>query len=332
MIFYPTVIAQYAASVFIGLMVLYAAVLGLRIIVKWNITSGSELQLNLERRTYLISTILNYVFAFELITFFLYIYTADQLHSLFVGAMCAAGTLRVNEFGYPTLILKMVNFILAGLWLIINYVDNRGYDYPLIRPKYLLLLFIAPLVLAEAFIQTRFFLLLRPNIITSCCGSLFSTDSAGVTGSIVGLPPIPMEIIFYASAGILLAAGIFFLRVRKGSWIFGSLSAAHLIIALLAILSFISPYFYELPTHHCPFCILQGEYGYIGYPLYGSLFGGAVTGIGTGILTPFRRIKSLSGIVPMVQIRLTVVSLILVFIFAAIVTIRLLTTDFILVS
>jgi len=42
----------------------------------------------------------------------------------------------------------------------------------------------------------------------------------------------------------------------------------------MAILSFISVYFYELPTHHCPFCILQKEYGYVGYPLYLTLFGG----------------------------------------------------------
>ena len=64
----------------------------------------------------------------------------------------------------------------------------------------------------------------------------------------------------------------------------------------MAILSFISPYFYELPTHHCPFCILQSEYGYIGYLLYGALFGSAVTGMGVGVLMPFRNIASLSEI------------------------------------
>ena len=101
-------------------------------------------------------------------------------------------------------------------------------------------LFITPLVLAEIYTQTRYFLLLRPNVITSCCGSLFSRDSAGITGSIVGLPPIPMEIVFYTSAALLLAVGLFFLRLGKGGWLFGALSATHLIISLLAMLSFIS--------------------------------------------------------------------------------------------
>jgi len=28
--------------------------------------------------------------------------------------MCAAGTLQVNEYGYPALLFKMANFLLAG--------------------------------------------------------------------------------------------------------------------------------------------------------------------------------------------------------------------------
>ncbi len=83
--------------------------------------------------------------AFELLSLFLFIYTADTLSSLFVGAMCAAGSLNVNGFGYPAVILKIVNFLLAGLWLIINYTDNKAHDYPLIKIKYGLLLFITPI-------------------------------------------------------------------------------------------------------------------------------------------------------------------------------------------
>lgn len=58
--------------------------------------------------------------------------------------MCAAGTLYVNSYGYPVLILKVINFLFAGLWLIVNYTDNRGYDYPLIKIKYLFLLILTP--------------------------------------------------------------------------------------------------------------------------------------------------------------------------------------------
>ena len=87
----------------------------------------------------------------------------------------------MNGFGYPALILKMINFLLAGLWLILNYADNRGYDYPLIKTKYLLLLNLAPLILIEMVLQANYFLRLKPNIITSCCGSLFSVGEQGLT-------------------------------------------------------------------------------------------------------------------------------------------------------
>lgn len=134
---------------------------------KWEIKSGSELQLNLERRTHLISTILAYVFGFQLVSLFLFVYTVDILHPLFVGAMCASGTLTVNSYGYPTLILKVFNFIAAGLWLVLNYTDHRAYDYPLIKSKYKFLIVITPLVVAESFLQTKYFLGLKPDIMTN---------------------------------------------------------------------------------------------------------------------------------------------------------------------
>ena len=151
MIFHPAIIALFMSSLLMGLMIIYAACYGIRILRNWDITSGSDLQLVLERRTYLISIILTYVFAFELLSLFLFVYTADHLHTLFIGAMCAAGTLKVNGYGYPTLIFKIGNFIEAGLWLIMNHADNQAYDYPLIKKKYLLLLIITPTILMEVF-------------------------------------------------------------------------------------------------------------------------------------------------------------------------------------
>ena len=108
------------------------------------------------------------------------------------------------------------------------------------------------------------------------------------------------------------------------------MSGVTFVVSILSILSFISLYFYELPTHHCPFCILQGEYGYIGYPLYLTLLGGALSGIGAGILMPFRNTESLVKVVPSVQRRLALTSVILFLIFTIIVTARMVFSDFML--
>ncbi len=150
MILHPAIIALMLVSLLISGMILYASFFGIRIIRRWDMESGSEEQLALERSTYLISTILSYVLVFQIGSLFLYIYTADSLHQLFVGAMCAAGTLNVDPYGYPTFLLKILNFILAGLWLIINYTDNRAHDYPLVKKKYWMLLFLAPLIVTDS--------------------------------------------------------------------------------------------------------------------------------------------------------------------------------------
>ncbi|MDI6728087.1 MAG: hypothetical protein QMD44_04060 [Thermodesulfovibrionales bacterium] len=329
MIFHPAIIALLLSSFLITFLILYSSYFGLRIVRKWDIKSGSELQLNLERRTYLISTILAYVLGFQLFSLFLYIYTADNLHSLFVGAMCAAGTLNVNAYGYPTLILKVVNFLLAGLWLILNYTDNRAYDYPLIKKKYVFLLVIALFVTAEMIIQTNYLLRLKADVITSCCGSLFSTDTRGITSEIVALPSIPMKIAFYLGMAFTFVSGICFLKNSKlTGYVFSLASAVTFIISIISLISFISLYFYDLPTHHCPFCILQREYGYIGYLLYITILGGSVLGMGVGVVMPFRDIKSLSEILPSIQRRFAIISLVLYFLFTAVVTYRIVFSDF----
>jgi hypothetical protein len=330
MVFHPAILALYISSILIGFMVLYSALHGVQILKRWDLRSGSELQLLLERKTYLVSTLLAYAFAFQLASLFLFIYTADHLHTLFVGAMCAAGSLYVNPFGYPALFLKVTNFLAAGLWIILNYADNRGYDYPLIKKKYLLLLLITPFVLLEGLLQGNYFFLLRPDVITSCCGSLFSPTAQSVTSEVASLPSFLMEIVFYLWTASTFAAGLWFYLKGRGGYLFAGLSGIQFLIAVASILSFVSLYFYELPTHHCPFCILQREYGYIGYPLYIALLGSTITGMSVGLLMPFRKTDSLREVIPALQRRLTLVSVSLILVFTAIVTYRVIFSNLIL--
>jgi len=290
-------------------MILYASAFGAQILRRWDLRSGSELQLGLERKTYLVSTLVTYLFAAELLSLFLFIFTADRIHGFFVGAMCAAGTLKANGFGYPALLLKSLNGLLAGLWLVLNWADNKGYDYPLIKTKYAWLLAAAPLVLAETVLQANFFLRLKPDLVTSCCGSLFSLGGGSLASDLASLPLTPMKIAFFSSLFLCLALGGFFFRTGKGGVLFAVSSATMVIVTILSILSFVSIYVYELPTHHCPFCLLQGAYNSIGYPIYIALFGGGIGGMGVGLLTPFRKTPSLSAVVPWMQRKMTLVAL-----------------------
>lgn len=316
---HPAILALLISSFLISGMLLYATWYGARIIRSWDLHSGSELQLQLERRTYLISSILGYALAFQVLSLFLFIFTADTLHSQFTGAMCAAGSLNANGYGYPTFFLKIATCLLAGVWLVINHVDTRGYDYPLIKVKYgFLIIMLTPLVFIEAIVQFRYFQGLHADVITSCCGSLFGVGKGTVGGDLAGLPAAPMEWAFYSCLALVLASGLYVCLKDHGGYLFSAASILLFAVSAASLVSFICLYVYELPSHHCPFCILQQEYGSVGYAFYGSLFVGGVAGMGVGALMPFRNRASLSRIIPATQRQLSVLALVSYLLFALI--------------
>jgi len=305
----PQVLSLVLASALSAGLVAYAARWGVAILLRWDLASGSARQLELERRTVLVSTLVSYALALELANLFLFVRTADGLAPLLTGAMCAAGTLGANGYGYPALVVKLLAFVLAGLWLVLNHADAQGRDFPLVRVKYQALLAMAPLVAADLWLTLAYFSLVKPAVITSCCGSLFGAGGAGLGAELASAPAQGMALALYGVlGGALLLAGLF-LRTGRGAWPLAALSAAGLPVGLAAVVSFVSPYLYELPTHHCPFCLLQREYGYLGYPLYLALLAGTVAGAGVGILQPFRGIQTLAVTLPRLQRRLAAVAL-----------------------
>ena len=205
---------------------------------------------------------------------------------------------------------------------------HRQRLYPLIRLKYTLLVPVVPLALLELFYLFSYFSGLHADVITSCCGSLFSLDRPGISGDLAALPSTPMMIAFYAVMAATLLSGTYYYCKGRGGYLFSALGCAAFVIALASIVSFISLYIYELPTHHCPFDILQKEYGYIGYPMYASLFGAVVTGMGVGVLTPFRSRGSMSHVIPALTRRLTAISLILYVLFTLIVSYKIVFSSF----
>ena len=168
--------------------------------------------------------------------------------------------------------------------------------------------------------QANYFLKMQGNMITSCCGTLFSEDVPSMAGDISALPSYATQIIFYLSFALTLRAGVQFCVAGKAARIFSYLSTWLLVFSIISIISFISVYFYELPTHHCPFCLLQKEYHYIGYPLYLFLFGAGILGASVGMIDRYRNIQSLKDIIPSLQKRLCVASLINYGIFTIIVS------------
>ncbi|MBF0290095.1 MAG: hypothetical protein HQM14_19940 [SAR324 cluster bacterium] len=272
----------------------------------WHFESCTEQQYMLEKKTYLVSTVMNFTLFLQILMLFMLILTADDLSHVLPGAMCATGTFSANSYGFPLLILKIAAAFLYFFWLVINYLDNQLETYPLIRLKYSILILLFPLILLEVGLLFAFALNLDPSVITSCCGSLFSETESGIGSAMAGLPPHIILPLFFGVIFLLILLNFPFhacnhqknrskLLLESASWMF------FFIFAILLIISFISPYIYEMPAHKCPFDFIRGEYHYIGIPIYFSLFVASAAGMAKGLLECLRRSKQLTEYILVLQ-------------------------------
>ena len=290
MILHPGIFALFIGSFISVMIMLFACLVTLKILKKWNINSSSEGQLLLERKTWLISLLLNYSFSFQIVSAFLFIFTAEEIHSLFIGAMCATGTLNANLIGWLVLLLKGGLLFAGGFWILLNQVDQNTEDTPLVRMKYRVLLVITPLVLLDLYLQWRFFSGLQPEVITSCCGSLFSNQGGSVAADLAGMPA-QQAVVLFATCSVFYLFVLLICYFYKASIWRHLLFVSTLImffVALGSIVSFLSLYIYQMPSHHCPFDMLQANYSYVGYPMYVGLFVATLFGMAPGFYQPLR--------------------------------------------
>jgi len=294
-ILHPGILALLGGSLLSVLLLIKASGLGLTILLRWDGTSSSEQQLALEHKTWLISSLLNAGLGFQIVSGVLFLATVEAIHPLFVGAMCATGTLNANLVGWLVLLVKGLLFFAAALWVIFNRLDQRSEDAPLLRPKYLALLLITPLAFLDLTLQYSFFSGLHPDIITSCCGSLFSEQGQSVLSELAALPPVTAMALFFPVIAIYYVLTLCCLRSQNAllRYLLFITVIVAFFIALAAIISFISLYLYQMPSHHCPFDLLQAHYNYIGYPLYAGLFGGTLFGLLPGLAAPLQHHPSL---------------------------------------
>lgn len=310
MLMAPAVLALNGASITASGLLLMAGGFAIQVLRHWDIHSGSQRQLDLERRTYLISLLVTFCLVASVVSLLLFVYNAEALSTQIVGAMCATGVLNAAPMGWPTLYLKILVFFAGAAWLMLNRLDNQSPDYPLVRVKYALLLVIVPLVLLETGSQLGFFLGLDPDVITSCCGTLFSSSGQGVAATVSGLNPA-WSMAAMVGVGLVLAVlgGRHWLRPDRGGLAYSIAAVMAFLTGLVAIVSCIGLYIYEHPQHHCPFCILKSGHGFIGYWLYCPLFAATALAIGVGLISLWRRVPGLEALVTADGRRYTAISL-----------------------
>ncbi len=268
-------------SVFFGLI---AFIISIKIVKNWDLNSTTQAQYKLEKQSFLVSTIIKYIFIVKLPLFLFFIFTADKLSDIITGAMCAAGVVSSASFGLAMFIYKILNLYIFGFWLVLNQYDIKDEKLPYVRYKFMLYIIGFLFLLIEVYYDVSFFESLDVSKLVSCCGTIFSTASTSVTSFIYTIKKLYFVYAFYAV--FLFGIGIYFLRNAYLILLFNIL---YVIISIVSLIMFFGTYIYQLPTHHCPFCMLQKDYYYIGYILYITLYIGTFFGISGAIMSLIKK-------------------------------------------
>lgn len=111
---------------------LVAAVNGLHIWRRWDITSRAEEQYRLEKRAHLIITLLSVGFILKLLMIPLWFWTLQNMIISIPGAMCLAVVHYINyPLSYIASGLKPAMLPLYGFWLLLNHLDRKIATQPL---------------------------------------------------------------------------------------------------------------------------------------------------------------------------------------------------------
>jgi hypothetical protein len=290
MILSPAILALLCCSAVVCGLTIVAAGAGLSAVVGWDHNSSDRRQLLRERRWFLVETSLRLILGLQLVSLLVFLATADHLKTMFTGAMCAVGSLNANPFGMPTLTLKTTAFVLCGLWLVTDRASPAAATIGLVRFKVGFVVIVAGVLVAENVLQLRYFADLDPEIITSCCATVFGLGAGGVAAGLASLPVGWSRLAFFGALAVTLAAGLWAIGRHRSTLVYSILAVILGLITVAAVITWIAPSYYELPTHHCPLCLLASDYGCVGYPLYLFLATAVIAGAGSGLVHGLRSI------------------------------------------
>lgn len=253
--------------------------ISLNIAKKYDIGATTPLQYQLEKRSYLVATLIKYIFYIKIPLFIFFIYTLDKISLILPGAMCAAGVVNATEYGAYLLLLKLLNLYLFAYWLVLDKEDTEDENQPYVKIKFQLYLALYLLFIIEISLETLMFLSIDIKDVVDCCGAIFSNADGTYMAAMLNMPITLLLGLFY---GVYMMIVLLFFLKKDG--LFALFNLLFLLISLMSLISFFGLYIYEMPTHHCPFCFLQKDYNYIGYLLYFLLFVGTFYGITVGVI------------------------------------------------
>lgn len=248
---------------FLGLIALLAS---LRIGLDFNPRLTTSYQYGLNKKSYLVGTIIMFILLLKLPLFFFFIWVIDGLSLHVLGAMCGAGIVSATPWGAWMFFVKILTLFLLCAWILLHRVDLSETTYPFTRKKFLLFQGLFFILVVEFLLELAHFLNIPTDTPVACCSVLFDQTSNN--------PWYENSLILGFFFGLYGLLGL--LCYLRRPILFSLSSFLWMAVTIQALIRFFSPYVYELPTHKCPFCLLQSEYYFVGYFIYLLLFLGGL--------------------------------------------------------
>ena len=267
------VIVYLFSEVIVLIFSIYMLFTDIKLIRYWDFNSFTSRQFKLEKQGFLLSTIATFIFTVKLILLIYFVYMIDSLSTIIPGAMCGAGVISANSYGLNLLFVKLTTLFTLLLYLVLNYLDLQAKEYPLLKVKIWVLVVAISLIFLESFLDISYFLNIDISQPVSCCSSLY--------GTLEGANPLPFNldikmllILFYTLFIAVISAMLLENRTLTIALIllFG-------VVSYYSVVYFFGTYIYQLPTHKCPFCMMQRDYYYVGYFVWGFLISSLFFGL-----------------------------------------------------
>jgi len=275
------VIVYLLSETILYILLFIAAIATVGILKKWNFDAFTTTQFKLENRSYLVMSIIFFVIVLKIILLPYFVYMLDTLSTIIPGAMCGAGVIKANIYGNPLLVLKISILFLSGLWLSINSTDLQAKNYPYIKIKSWFFIILFLFLSAEFILDILYLTHIETDNPVTCCSVIF-----GQTGGTNALPfglDIPKLLMLFYLLFVLIV-----LTTLSSMGIMSIVSSGlFLVVAYYAVVYFFGTYIYQLPTHKCPFCMLQDHYYYVGYFVWGLLLFGIFFNLDQAVMQTF---------------------------------------------